>query len=667
MGNDESLKLFRPIGQRASKLKKRALSVLEATSENGLPASMSSHNGFLIRNSIIDDDLHRSIVIPPDGRITVFSSYYGYKIYEQDNYNGIIDKTSDAFGADFLIKKYVTTGTGYNSIFACLIHGQKEEKILETFPYYNTVKYRFVRNGSYFNLNPDSSFNQNSYQFPDSWPTPLLFHSYQENFYSVFSGTDLIWNNYLYPSSEIEISKLNFTGNGKQIGGRISFFEQSLAGPSSPKMSFMFPVTSGFFCVYPATGMYYPFFEGRRYYATIAKEVDGLFSYDKIFLDEIIHDSDNIPASHTGAVMPSELRNILLTDENSSVRPHTFWSFSTEPDRLPVIVNVIDFSGSDNYFNTNGDDIYWFRDNENYRNWRISIHFNDLQTGNTWSFTADQFWGLLRQKLINLEMGDSWAAEDVVNVFTKGSWYAAGSMLRQLFARPNHSFNVPHDTVTFNNPSGDVFSWTRYYGSFRIARDGIFEEDIQMPSCSDYEGIRPSIYFSHIQEDEIGTKEVYVCICERLERINEAESDSPEGPKKVVSCWIGNPFDGIWEKLQDFEKEAEGHTWTIAAAKPVIHNQKKQPLLLAVARNRYLEDGVEVIKFYSAEFNGKWKIGQQFQNLNVKDPVYGERWSVDMCLFGGKLSKQAVKYPTNSTGSSQYPCGPYDGYLSGLP
>ena len=670
-------KLFRPLGQRAAKLKKRALSTLELTASLDLPASTSVFNGAIIRNNIIDADTHRSIVIPGDGLVLMFSTYYGIKVYEFDNFLGMTDKKADFNISDSLIKEYVINNTGINQVFTSLIQGQKEEKILENFPYYNTSECRFVRNGSYFNLSPESELTEESYQFPDTWPAPALFHSADERFISAISGTDLLWKDeagtqYLYPSSLFELSDLNYTGENKKIGGRVSFFSEQLTDDLRPTtFSFFHPVSSGYIAVKFETGFYYPISGNDKYYGTLITKKNGVLGYRNLLLSEILHETDNSPETHTGATMPKGIRDIILYSDNCSARPHSSWSVSTEKDRLPIVCTVIDLSAADNPFNNAGEDIDWFEDNEAHRHWRLSVHWHDLETGETWSFTSNQFWALLRSKLINLDMPASPADEARVSVFIKAGWYAAVKMMRHLFARPNHAFSVPHDTVTFFDSERRLHTWTRHYGSFLIGLDGISEEVTTMPPAADSEsetaGIKPSLFFSHVTTAE-PPKDVFCCICERLERPAESESTGDEGPRKVLACYTGNPFIGEWVESAAFSRVQEGHTWTACAAWPVIHAESKQPVLVGIARDRFVRDGSEVIQMRPAVFfGGAWRIGQPLKDLDVKDPLFGERWQVGACLFGGQLAQQAMQYPTHPLGGSQYPCGPYDGYISGLP
>ncbi len=674
-------KLFRPLGQRAAKLKKRALSTLEIAASLDLPASTSVFNGAIIRNNIIDADIHRSIVIPGDGLVLMFSTYYGIKVYEFDNFLGVTDKKADFYISDSLIKEYVINSTGMNQVFTFLIQGQKEEKILENFPYYNTLPCRFVRMGSYFNLSPLGEFTGDpeieSYQFPDTWPTPALFHSADERFTSAISGIDLLWKDevgtqYLYPSSLFELSDLNYTGDNKKIGGRISFFSEQLTDDFRPTpFSFFHTVSSGYIAVKFETGFYYPVSGNDKYYGTLITKKNGVLEYRNLLLSEILHETDSSPETHTGATMPKGIRDIILYSDNCSARPLSSWSVSIEKDRLPIVCTVIDLSAAENTYNSSGEDIEWFEHNEEHRHWRLSVHWHDLETGETWSFTSSQFWALLRGKLINLDMPESPAEEVRVNIFRKEGWYAAVKMMAHLFARPNHAFSVPHDTVTFFDSARRLHVWTRHHGSFLIDREGISEEELIMPpaaaAADGLAGIKPSMYFSHVTAAE-PPEDVFCCVCERLERLAESDNAGVEGPRKVLACYTGSPFTGGWVESAAFSREQEGHIWTVCAAWPVIHAENKQPVLVGIARDRFVRDGSEVIQMRpTVFFGGAWRVGQPLQGLNVKDPLFGERWQIGACLFGGRLARQAMQYPTHPHGGSQHPCGPYDGYISGLP
>ena len=97
-------------------------------------------------------------------------------------------------------------------------------------------------------------------------------------------------------------------------------------------------------------------------------------------------------------------------------------------------------------------------------------------------------------------------------------------------------------------------------------------------------------------------------------------------------------------------------------------------MVLGIVRRLYLdEDEEEQISYYSAvlQYNtdtgGDWSIAGKY-TVDTIDPVFGERWSADLCLFGDSvLSVKMKKYISPPWAASQSPCGPYSGYYSGLP
>jgi hypothetical protein len=318
-----------------------------------------------------------------------------------------------------------------------------------------------------------------------------------------------------------------------------------------------------------------------------------------------------------------------------------------------------------------------------------------METGETWSFTADQFWDLLRDRVRNLTIDEDWRTASSSNLNTE-DWHAAIATLWQFFGRPTHNFQVPHDTWTFPAENDEIYTWTRYYGNIKINKEGIHgldPADILIPQVvSDNDGIRPTIRYSGLLGADEITEEAgqhrYVCVCEKLERLTPDE-DLPQGQKEIKGIFIGTPFaeDG-WTEVPLLQiTPAEGATWSLVHIRIATHRFNEgidRVMLLGVARKRFLDEdtGAEKINYYPCsikyvadpdadpedEPGGKWRVAGRYPNLNTFDPLFGERFSVEMSLYGDNiLSPEMMKYLSPPAAMSQAPFGPYDGYYSGLP
>lgn len=676
--------------ERASRRKRRGEVAVDFCVDFGLLKKTKLEDGFLIQGTNIIPELKTAFISAPAGLITVFGLKNGTVFCESDNYTGTVYYNGVAYGSDYLLNQFLLNGTGQGSNITILLQGQREEDILNAVPYYNTVEYQFNGTLSYFDLNPGGILGPDSYTYPDSWHTPSVLPVGQaEQAFVGLAGRYLLYKESLSYSSEIEIRLSGHLSNGEQLSGRTSFFEQYFHPYSPSRSIWPQPVSSGYLAVIPAEYLFYPSDSGAKYYATTIQQTDGVLSYDRVFMESILHDPSDVPDSHTGPVMPSELRDIILNDPSIVCRPGPFYCYSLSPDRNPILLHVIDDTGTDNTFVSVGDDFEYFEDNPSQRKWRLSCHLLDTETGETWSFNASQFWDLLRDRVLNLEIEES-LIDAPCSLFNENGWSAANNVLRQFFGRPNNSFGVPHDTWMFHAEFGSLYTWTRYYGNIEIRKDGLFgldPADIIVPAIVST-GIRPTIRYSgdieNPNDPESSLAGRYLCVCEKLERLHPDE-DLPQGQKEVLGIYVGTPFSpAAWEPLPAFEVERDGETWSLCYARIAYHEVKgsygdqlfeEKILLLGIARRRFIDAGTlgEVIDYYSVYMhysslnNGKWSIAGRY-NIDTSDSVYGERWSADMCLFGDSvLTPKMMKYMSPPQGSGQFPCGPYEGYTSGLP
>ena len=170
-------------------------------------------------------------------------------------------------------------------------------------------------------------------------------------------------------------------------------------------------------------------------------------------------------------------------------------------------------------------------------------------------------------------------------------------------------------------------------------------------------------------------------MCEKLERLVSTE-DNAQGQKEVIGLYYGSPFvDDDWVLFGQFEVEKEDETWTLCHVRIISHDITEEGhvviMMLGIVRRMYIDDDTdeEKVSYHSSylAYNSSieenyWVVTGEYNNLNVADPVYGERWSVDLCVFGDDvLTKKMMKYPSPPFVASQQPYGPYDGYYSGLP
>lgn len=642
-------------GQRSMKRKFFAekgidkLSMLQMTTKK-----VEQWDGFQFRTSnILGPDLKSSHITAPTGVVVICTAFNGTFITEMDYWKAGPVMQNRMRCLDYLINQYETTGQGEGSIFKALLNGQPETEILLAYPYFWAGRMRGFRLGSYYDLEPGGGSTPDSYEYPDDWPLPIAAPDPGEKYWLSFCGTDLLpWDNdnWFTGITTQETFLCPYDNDGSAIGGRTTFLEQVLWSYRPVAVTQHVPVTIGTRAIRPVNGIFY-FFDPDRYYATITTYSEATMSYERIFLESILPDIWNVE-KHIGDLMPSELREIVLTELDCTCRPLWTYSFSTTPDRKPVIYHIIDLTNSDNNFNNNGSDVEYFEDNPSQRKWKLSLHVNDTETGDRWSVTSSQFLSLLNTKARELSVGSNPQDAD---------YGAANDVLMQFFGRPSHYSATPHDTSTFHNEDGDVYTWTRYYGVIKFTRDGIFDvETFVVPSIVDStEGIRPTIRYSGQDDEGHG---LYLCVCENLEE-----------PKKVHELYYGSPFEMVdftnWVPIPVPTTE-QGD---LVHIRIVQHDQNGIILFGILRAERETGEGVKNFYFlghlvYSVtKVENIWSVTAMLP-VDVVDPVYGERASWDICAYGGtELVAEMMSYLSPPAAMSQVHCGPYNGYKSGLP
>jgi hypothetical protein len=681
-------------GSRASRRKPRATATVNMLATLGLLKKTRNEDGFVIQGNNVIPELKSARVDAPAGIIAIFSTFSGMDIYEHDYYLGGVLSRKDLFVFDYMTKRYIETlGTGVGAWFTALIQDQPEDLVLEYLPYSNSTPATFLRNGSWANTTPGGDPGSGSFVYPDSWPLPCLTpHGILEAAWVALSGADIIYDNNYYSSMYNELSLIGYASDNSGIGERTLYSEQKI-DPYNPASSVLFmPVTSGVMGISHVAGFRIPFSstdETDRRFANIIKYEDTVYGYRTLLLSDILPDIADPPSTHTGDLMPAELRSIVLGDPSISGRMGVFHSFSAEADRSPVVFVSLDLTDAQSEpGRVGGPDANWLDDDANIddRDWRISCHWLDTETGESWSFTAAQFWDLLRDRARNFSIDADWRTAPSNDTY-KAGWYAALSVFDQFFGRPVHNFVVPWDTWTFSAEDGNIYAWTRYYGELRIERTGLVglaDGDIRVPAVvTDNDGVRPTIrYAGKFGESEIPR---YLCVCEKLERATSSE-DLPQGQKEILGIYVGTPFtDAPWQEFGDFSVESETETWALCHVRVAYHDffegdvsaeSYDSVMMLGIARRRFIDEETleEVIEYFSAVLmynsltGGEWSVVGKYPELDTIDPVYGERWSGDLCLFGDSiLSPKMMKYISQPFSSSQLPYSPYDSYYSGLP
>jgi hypothetical protein len=116
-------------------------------------------------------------------------------------------------------------------------------------------------------------------------------------------------------------------------------------------------------------------------------------------------------------------------------------------------------------------------------------------------------------------------------------------MLGQLFPYPNNNYKCPFDSVMFHSHSGNVYTWTRKYGTVQFSNAGLAAYTIYLPDLVTLnDGVRPDISVAGSQN--------YTLVATKPGKLNDSFLDSDWVGVKGV--FVGTPFAvDSWTQLPD--------------------------------------------------------------------------------------------------------------------
>ena len=400
-------------------------------------------------------------------------------------------------------------------------------------------------------------------------------------------------------------SLLFYLANGSNLGGRLTYSVQTGSAGRNFRIGQQLTSTK------------------QVSYCHTNYDTDGLemicFRNFEFPNEEKIYLSDIIPEG----VMPEALRTIIL--DPTGVRSiHPMGSYSFELDGIQTLLHVMNVTGTPVVYFAGGAAEDYFADHADDEEWKL---FYSMTVGDTTHLiNSDQFMSLL----------DSLATD--VDVYA--SWSDARRMLEQLAsAIPNNAFSIPYDSIMFHSHAGDVYVWSRTYGTVKFTTTGLFSSSISVPSEVDATvGVRPEITYAGTYD---GTP-LYLCICNRVK-------------EEIEAVYYGSPFVS-WTKLPGVP---DGYT--LVHARPVKVTPTEIHLIGVVMRDvepvynfaylKWIPDSVEL-----------WKVLGQLPFTVQSDDNFA------VCLYGeGQLVKDLAIYQTPPMILPETPVGPYDKYAIGLP
>ena len=233
---------------------------------------------------------------------------------------------------------------------------------------------------------------------------------------------------------------------------------------------------------------------------------------------------------------------------------------------------------------------------------------------------------------------------------TSGDWYDAMRMFSQLVgAWPNCNWTVPYDSVMFRAHDGNLYTWTRPYGSVQISTAGITVASLSVPDEVLEDGVRPEITYAGTFE----TAPTYLCICNK---VNE----------EVKAVYVGSPFD-VWTKLPGVDAGL-----TLVHVRPA----KVTPMsifLIGVIKETVTVDGVSTDYYNFASLS--WSVDSEgvasidtWKKMGRLPFNVGTNDNLQVGLYGeDSRVNDLAAYISPPPIMPQSPVGPYDKYVIGLP
>lgn len=209
-----------------------------------------------------------------------------------------------------------------------------------------------------------------------------------------------------------------------------------------------------------------------------------------------------------------------------------------------------------------------------------------------------------------------------------------------LFGWPNNDFYNAYDSAMFHGHDGNVYSWTRLYGSFKFTTAGIFDGAVSVPVDVTTEGVRPEI--THAGDG------VYVCVCNHV-------------GNGIVGVYVGSPF-GTWTRLDD-----PGSEFTLLHVRParaIATDTGYDAVLIGVVEKAAFEE--TPAEHYTCLYKDGWKVLAQIPRSKDDagtDIEYDGYEQYSIAFFGdGPVPNMLREYPSRPHALPQMPVGPYEYY-----
>jgi len=597
-------------GDRSLKRKWFAKKQLAIIQEMDVPAKVINWDGFTFRAWQQGEDLNGGRVTAPMGAVVACSSESGIKISVADYWAGAFTSYTDLH-----VIYYPADG---NSPLIKVLNLPSETDVIADGN--STIKFRPMGMLSPYGLIDGNTVGPDTVWVRDQVCLPNLIPYKQAEAFlvSVDDNVFIDLNNNGsadFPKYIFDNTLLFYSSNGSNLGGRKTVSLQVGGGD-------------------PMAGAYQPWritqqlsndwqvqhqFAG---YEAVESRFICAWNFQfpntwPIYLDEVIPEG----------TMPTGLRDVVLDIEGITASwPMGYYSFLHGEEQVFLHLNN---ATNTEPWTASSPSAEYFSAHPEHENWKLSYTYS---VGNlNYVIDSSQFISLLAS---------------MTTLDVEGDWEVAKRMLQQFVPYPNADWGCPYDSIMFHASDGNVYVWTRKYGSVYFSPTGLFSASVVVPvEVSAENGVRPEITYA----GSFDSVPLYLCICNKVK-------------EEVKAVYYGSPFT-TWAELPGTETGI-----TLVHVRPVTVTPTKIFLLGVV------KETIESVEYYSFACLD-WSIDSEgvpsaelWNKLGRLPFTVTDNDNFAVALFGDdQLVKDLASYLSPPPTLPQMPVGPYDKYAIGLP
>lgn len=346
-----------------------------------------------------------------------------------------------------------------------------------------------------------------------------------------------------------------------------------------------------------------------------------------------------IPLDTQFAGVPSGLRAAMTHKTLSNTVSVGGYAFNSDVDYPPVIMNVADASAEPLVISPPPS-------NPDYSDWYVFCSIYDVDAGTVATFNSTNIVPSLVA---------------IFGSFTTSDQAAVRARLGQLIGWPTQRDSTPPDTAMFHDDGGNIYTWTRKYGSAKWSDStGLSATSLTMPAAvTGTNGVRPEVY-------NLGGGK-FLCIAFKPGKLRVYGADADERKAKLAD-WIGvrglyygSPFSS-WEEIP-LPDPATYRTLTVRAIK-VTDVERVFTAVVSDIPDANDPDPPQPKHWFAMRLGDQWRILSPIQtDVTDRDRVF---WATG--LYGDDpMVKDMADCPAKPVAYPQAVVLPYTEYAGVIP